>query len=191
MHGSVGSVSEEELAKTGEGIVTGGGEGAACADDGTVTEEELETGEGIVGVVERIAWADDDTVSAEPETDAEGIVIGDDERTAWADDGTIPEEEIETGEGIVIGGGRASQPGGAANSVLHWVNGGDAVTDGGTGGDILIDFETVGKSEEVEREVDNFVEQRLETESLAANWRVMVDAAVTWQLVEVVEQLLQ
>ena len=117
-------------------------------------------------------------------------MIGDDERTAWADDGTIPEEEIETGEGIVIGGGRASQ-GGAANSVLHWVNGGDAVTDGGTGGDILIDFETVGKSEEVEREVDNFVEQRLETESLAANWRVMVDAAVTWQLVEVVEQLLQ
>ena len=106
----------------------------------------------------------------------------------------MSEKEFETGEGIVIGGGRASQ-GGAASSVLHWVSGdiiaAEAVTDGGTGGDIPIDFEMVGKSEVIEREVDNFVEQRLEAESLAANWRIMVDAAVTWQLVEVVEQLLQ
>ena len=73
----------------------GGGKGAACADDGTVTEEELETGEGIViGVIERIAWADDDTVSAEPEMDAEGTVIRGAERTAWADDGTCQKKSL-------------------------------------------------------------------------------------------------
>ena len=47
----------------------------------------------------------------------------------------------------MTGVGRASQ-GGAANSVLHWIGviiTAEAVTDGGTCGDIPTDCETVGK----------------------------------------------